>query len=909
MQFLNLSNKRYIICLTSIILIYLISSFYIYSEAPGFRSWGCPNQCAGDPALDANQILPGKNFIKYGFANRSFLADYSTDFEDEKPFYYTHNPSLNELFNAAIQYVGFDTIEKQRPIAILISTLALIFLTLSILFLTRSKMTSLLFSFFLISNPFYIYWADNISVCVSWFLFSFGLYTFSRLQNYTNSKLKNYHLLSYSCFRNPNFWLCWLSIFLLTYSRIETVPLLCLSLFFLYIFKFINTGFINMIVLSFATFSSFFLRQITLINGLGFENWKDDLLAIVYQRTKGGTVNESNVYDKSENILIWDPMPWLPIDWSNMMIIAADKNLGGYIYLCGSVLAFFFLYDLISKKKGFYIISKNHFLLLVTFFISGLFWIITFSGHSFAHRDGETILILAPLFSLIYATLFGQVFINICKQYKYYGSYFTIGFLTCSFLLFISIYEKRVKNLKPLGNFAGSEDLKKYKGYSFGTNETPAIINYFTEGKVSFEVDFQDFVRKKHYWFINKSNKNFHQDYHFLVNNKNDNTKAMLKHLKNYYVQVAGDPSDGDDWRYVIFDMKNTRLKNDWWEIPNLDHENAVFSKALFNKKKEIDFFNLAKNKKFVNHDNLIDTDQPFILNPLTSNTLLQKNTGMTFNFSDKIIQEYGKKNSIILNQILIVPHRSCRSCMFEQALLMGKNGKNWEKIASLKTNQNFNVIKYGSYLWSFNNSKPYKSYKIIFDKAFTGFNDIKFYSSNNSIEVANSVFSEKIQFKYNDASSYKLSFSSMNGATVEYASKMISDNNLDTFWHVDDQKALADGNYNFIDINFEKKNRIKKIAFAPRKNLPNQFFKNAHLFGKNINGDFELISLLESNNKRDKVNVGYYTWEINQKNKYKSYQLRIFEGFEFFNINNHLGNKLFTDNFFSLSEFKIQVF
>ncbi|MEA1928156.1 MAG: hypothetical protein U9N73_08100, partial [Candidatus Auribacterota bacterium] len=144
----------------------------VWARFPEFKSFG-----QGDPYLDANQYITGKNFGERGFITENFLPDYATGPEDCHPLWYTHNPSFSEILSGIYYQLGLHDISQHRPIAILWNLLSAWFFYLLLKQLSSPR-TALIALAVFISNPLYIAWGDNLNIHHQWCFIFAGMYFF-----------------------------------------------------------------------------------------------------------------------------------------------------------------------------------------------------------------------------------------------------------------------------------------------------------------------------------------------------------------------------------------------------------------------------------------------------------------------------------------------------------------------------------------------------------------------------------------------------------------------------------------------------------------------------------------------------------------------------------------------------------
>jgi hypothetical protein len=145
----------------------------------------------GDEFSDAELMVSGENFVKFGFIKLRFLPMHEIN-ADKPGSLYTHYPPLHNIINGALRMVfKTDSLYFFRSFALLFSLLNVIFWYLIIRKLTNSYFAGFLCSIFYFTNPLFIYSSDGIhQLAYSDFLRSLILFCFLKLLDFREQKQK-----------------------------------------------------------------------------------------------------------------------------------------------------------------------------------------------------------------------------------------------------------------------------------------------------------------------------------------------------------------------------------------------------------------------------------------------------------------------------------------------------------------------------------------------------------------------------------------------------------------------------------------------------------------------------------------------------------------------------------------------
>jgi len=442
--------------------------FLVWARFPEYKSFG-----QGDPYLDANQYLPGKNFAKRGFFRENFLAEYATGPEECYPLWYTHNPSLSEIMSGVYYRWGLQQISQQRIIAIIWNLLGAWFFYLLLKRLAGPLVALISLAVF-ISNPLYIAWGDNLFTNHQWCFAFAGMYFFLR----TVDPAKHAKL---------SLSLAALCFFLLCYSNYEYVPFVAIFFIGVKILKIRKISWSRIIILFGTGLAAVIIHQIWIIQAIGFDYWLIDKAESLLHRTGMGVTPLMEVY-KGIPCLMWEEQARLhgsftfSVYWKNFYLHL--ENLFGFgwtILLAGiCILPGWFLP---GEKEERILLRRS----LLLFFLMSVFWFISFVQHTADHQWGSTILLFAPFA----AFLSGSVLIGL------YGKIISSGngapdisyrkrslIKAISIILIIAILigviAGRILNYRPFESYPGIESLEKYRGKILLTSSIPTLVSAST---------------------------------------------------------------------------------------------------------------------------------------------------------------------------------------------------------------------------------------------------------------------------------------------------------------------------------------------------------------------------------------------------------------------------------------------
>ena len=442
--------------------------FLVWARFPEYKSFG-----QGDPYLDANQYLPGKNFAERGFFKEYFLAEYATGPEECYPLWYTHNPSLSEIMSGLYYRAGLHNISQQRVIAILWNLLGAWFFYLLLKRLAGPLIALVSLAVF-ISNPLYIAWGDNLFTNHQWCFAFAGMYFFLRAIDPAKHAKLSLNLAA-------------LCFFLLCYSNYEYVPFVAIFFIGVKVLKIRKVPWSRIIILLGTGLAAVIIHQIWVIRAIGFDYWLIDKAESLLHRTGMGITPMMKVYN-SMPCLMWEEQATLHGDftladyWKNFYLHL--ENLFGFgwtILLAGiCILPGWFLY---GEKEERILLRRS----LLLFFLMSVFWFISFVQHTADHQWGSTILLFAPFA----AFLSGSVLVGL------YGKIIGPGKgapdISCrkralikaiSIILIIAILigliAGRILNYRLFESYPGIESLEKYRGKILLTSSIPTLVSAST---------------------------------------------------------------------------------------------------------------------------------------------------------------------------------------------------------------------------------------------------------------------------------------------------------------------------------------------------------------------------------------------------------------------------------------------
>ena len=453
-----------LIILTGIVLLYL------WCLNPEFRTL-----YVGEPFVDANQFIPGKNFKEQGFIKLHFTADYAVGPEEYHPFYYTHNPPLSEIINGIYQRLGLVRIEWQRLVAILWTLLSFVFFYKMIKLLVGPR-EALFALIFLITNPYILYWGDNLFASHQLMFVFMSLYFFLK------------HI---RCSSQRFLAAAWATFFCAAFSNYELILLIAFFAIGLKLFRLEKYPRRSLLFFLMAPFIAFCLRNILVIWAIGFQGWFRDLIEIFLHRTWAIETQFNEIY-KELPIILWVPHPELPKNYLWLLYLRLE-NIYGYGWSMLFIALFFpsVRRFLLPAGEG-----KRLFLIICLFFIMGVAWYLLFPQQTSEHFHSHTMLLFFPFASLMWGVTLIGVWHNMKhKLLKIIGVIIVIG----------AVAGARIQNFIPPRPFPGIEALPKYKGKVFCTNAIPTLISYYTHMPAAFcgyDYQFRDLMEGHYYFFL-----------------------------------------------------------------------------------------------------------------------------------------------------------------------------------------------------------------------------------------------------------------------------------------------------------------------------------------------------------------------------------------------------------------------
>jgi hypothetical protein len=446
----------------------ILSCLWFYN--PGFRVI-----YYGDSFLDANQFIPGSNFKELGFWNLRFTADYAVGPAGYHPFYYTHNGPLSEIINGIYQKLGVRTIEWQRLISIVWTSLGLAFFYLALRILT-GKAVALWCLAVASTNPFVLSWGDNLFSSYQWALVYLAFFSFSL------------NIRKNSIFSFATAWMCF---FLAAFSNYELVPQIAIFALGLKVLGLEAISARKIMVFFSAPLAAFCLRNSLVVWAVGYNVWYRDLTEILLHRAFGIKTSIMEMY-KHIPVIMWDTEAMIPKDFLPSLYLKLE-NLYGYgwsLFLAALIIPR--LRSLILPKKD----ALRAYRLIWLFFIMGVFWFFAFPQHTSAHFHGSTMLLFSPFSSL----LWGYVLIGLWQNMPRISLK-----LICSAAIICSLTASRMINFIPPRQFPGIDALGRYKGKVFCTNAIPALVEYYTGAPAAFcgyEEQIRDLFTGRYYFFL-----------------------------------------------------------------------------------------------------------------------------------------------------------------------------------------------------------------------------------------------------------------------------------------------------------------------------------------------------------------------------------------------------------------------
>ncbi len=458
--------------------------FLVWWRFPYFKSFG-----QGDPYLDANQYVPGRNFAERGFFREHLLAQYATGPEEAYPLWYTHNPPLSEILSGIYYRLGLRDISGQRVIAILWNLLGAWFFYLLAQQLAGPR-TALISLAVFISNPVYIYWGDSLFTNHQWAFIFMAMYFFLRAGGEGAAVRKDPPdgLLRSSVARNggntmgaPRPKTCTLlaagSFFLLSYSNYEYVPFVFLFFIGVKLLKLRKVHWSRLGLLLGAGLAAVALHQACVIRAVGVDLWVLDKAESLLHRTGFGVTPLMEVYRKAP-LLMWEEYARLHSSlsfsffWKNFYLHL--ENLFGWGW--GPALAAALVFGrflLPADGPGKKAVRRG----LLLLFAAAAFWFVVFVQHTADHQWGSTVLLLGPFAAVLYGTVLSGIWENLLLR-KWMPARITGAVLIAAIVA--GLFYARVVRRRPLEGYPGMETLRKCRGVRFVTSAIPTVVSACT---------------------------------------------------------------------------------------------------------------------------------------------------------------------------------------------------------------------------------------------------------------------------------------------------------------------------------------------------------------------------------------------------------------------------------------------
>ncbi|MDP8235029.1 MAG: glycosyltransferase family 39 protein, partial [Candidatus Erginobacter occultus] len=485
--------------------------FLVWWNFPFYKSFS-----QGDPYLDANQYLPGRNFAERGFFREYLLAEYATGPEEAYPLWYTHNPPFSEILSGVYYRLGMEDISQQRVAAILWNLLAAWFFYLLVKQLATPRAAVFSLAVY-ISNPVYIAWGDNLFVNHQWAFAFMAIYFFLRSadrrpQDHCEDPERSQGLPLGHC-EDPersegdeaisgevgiaSAWrprndrtggegtgrpraftaLSAVFFFLLCYSNYEYVPFVALFFIGTKLLKLREVPWSRIGLLLGAGAAAVLLHQLCVIRAVGMDFWILDKAESLLHRTGLGITPLMEIYRQAP-ILMWEEQTLLHGSYS---LTSFWKNF--YCHLenffgwgWGPTLAaavIFGRYLLPDGGPGRKKIRRT----ILLFFGAAVFWFVVFVQHTADHQWGSTILLFAPFAAFLCGAVLAGLYENFLRQQK--ASLRTTGTILI-ILLLGALIGGRIRIYRPFRSYPGIKTLEKYRGASFFSTSIPTLVSAIT---------------------------------------------------------------------------------------------------------------------------------------------------------------------------------------------------------------------------------------------------------------------------------------------------------------------------------------------------------------------------------------------------------------------------------------------
>jgi hypothetical protein len=488
--------------------------FLVWSRFPDYKAFS-----QGDPYLDANQYLPGKNLAERGFNKEHFLAEYAIGPEECYPLWYTHNPSFSEILSGFYYRAGLREISQQRIIAILWNLLGAWFFYLLLKRLTGSLVALFSLAVF-ISSPLYIAWGDNLFTNHQWCFAFASMYFFLKSADSTQCKelsgpegpqlregkpgpdnrrwtgkpdkpLRVKKLLPQNLlkFQSAKFFLgaAAFFFFLLCYSNYEYVPFVFLFFIGLKLFKIRQFTWPRIFPMLGAGLSAIIIHQLCVIRAVGLNYWLLDKAEALFHRTGMGMTSLMEIYNKIP-LLMWEDRAKLHGGFvlSTYLedIYFHLENLYGWGWAIGLIAVCVFKRVLLPGNSTQ---REKIFRSIILFFIMSGFWFITFAQHTADHRWGSTILLFGPFVAFLFGSMLAGAGTNLLRkkpgddvQRRPTSKERIILGIMVIILVLGGLIFGRVRTFRPFKAYPGIDALKKYRGAYFLTSSIPTLVSACT---------------------------------------------------------------------------------------------------------------------------------------------------------------------------------------------------------------------------------------------------------------------------------------------------------------------------------------------------------------------------------------------------------------------------------------------
>lgn len=423
----------------------------------------------GDEYSDANALIAGKNFVRFGFVNLRFLPLFDPQPDNLKSAY-THYPPLSEILNGLLRkLVKIDSLYFFRGVSLLISGLSLIFWYLFILECSGSPLLSFLSTLFYLTNNMFIFNMDGLHQhCYSDFVRNLIFFVF--LKVYQSSHKKIWFIL---------LWLFYLILSLITYEYTVYVFLFFLLFNFLIKRKTERLSLKHLFILGLAPVVGFILHFLQ--NAWFFGSIQQatlDLITIFIQR----------VAASRDSFLPLTLPNWFKFVFLRNISLVFQLDLVVSIVLF--ILSFLLFRQLSLTSKTIFARSA---LLGVILFICGMTWYVLFPSHSLAHAFVNFLARHAlPAISLLLACV-GTITFSFIKQYdpnNYIGKVL-VGLSIALFSIWgivssnLPLGREKIKNYQEFLIFKNC--LINLKAKSYPTDKIG--LNYYRHPFISYYTD------------------------------------------------------------------------------------------------------------------------------------------------------------------------------------------------------------------------------------------------------------------------------------------------------------------------------------------------------------------------------------------------------------------------------------